>query len=216
MNHVGWYVPSSHAELEHLAGLVPGLDPDVPRLHGALPGPYLRYYAHQDRMLAAQRGLADPRGHASGAGTRDARVVRRGDIPGRWQRPAPWYALAVVPVIDAWLHGSSEPFILGLPNRGRLPWLPDDVIVEGPATLRAGGRAEPLPAVELPDLPRGILAGHACYERLAATTLAAGPPDDDDLVRVLLANPMVRDLDQARGLAGAIAARMAESDPRWR
>jgi 6-phospho-beta-glucosidase len=216
MNHVGWYVPSSPAELEHVADLVPGLDPDVPRLHGALPGPYMRYYAHPDRMLAAQRGRPTRADTLRELASATLDMFSRGDIPARWQRPAPWYALAIVPVIDAWLRGSAEPLILGLPNRGRLPWLPDDVIVEGPATLRAGGGAEPLPAVELPELPRGILAGHASFERLAATTLAAGPPDDDDVLRVLLANPMVRDLDQARGLARAIAARMAEFDPHWR
>jgi alpha-galactosidase/6-phospho-beta-glucosidase family protein len=98
----------------------------------------------------------------------------RGEIPDSWKRPAPWYSLAVVPLIDAWLTGPGLTLILGLPNHGRLAWLPDDVIVEGPATMAIRGPAEPLPVAELPDLPRGILARHAAYERLAATTLSAG------------------------------------------
>lgn len=208
MNHVGWYVPGKPAELDQLEGLVSGVDADLPRLHGALPGPYLRYYTQPDRMLAAQRGRptrADQLRELAGS---LLETFGRGEIPASWQRPAPWYSLAVVPLVDAWLAGSGQPMILGLPNHGRIAWLPDDVIVEGPATVARRGPAEPMPVAELPDLPRGILARHASYERLAATTLAAGQPSADALVAILLANPMVTSLDQARGLAAAIAARM--------
>ncbi len=216
MNHVGWYVPTSPSELDRLVGLVPGIDHDLPRLHCALPGPYLRYYAHPDRMLAAQQGRPTRADQLREVASTTLDTFGRGEIPGTWQRPAPWYALAVVPVIGAWLHGSASPLILGLPNLGRVPWLADDVIVEGPATMTVLGRAAPLPVAALPDLPRGILARHASYERLAAITLAAGPPSDEDLVAILLANPMVTSLDQAIGLAAAIAARMEAYDPRWR
>jgi 6-phospho-beta-glucosidase len=209
MNHVGWYVPQSAAELDLLADLVPGIDPALPRLHGALPGPYLRYYAQPDGMLATQRGRPTRADQLRELASSTIAAFGRGEIPRTWQRPAPWYSVAVVPLIGAWLSGSAAPLILGLPNNGRLAWLPDDVIVEGPASIPARGRAEPMPVTELPDLPRGILAGHASYERLAATTLAAGPPSADDLIRILLANPMVVGLDQARGLAAAIATRMS-------
>jgi len=216
MNHVGWYVPASSADLGQLAGLVPGLDPDLPRLHGALPGPYMRYYAHPDRMLAAQRGRATRADELRELAGSTLAAFGRGEIPPAWQRPAPWYSLAVVPLIDAWLTGPGSTLILGLPNHGRLAWLPDDVIIEGPATMAIHGRAEPLPVAELPDLPRGILARHAAYERLASTCLAAGPPADDDMVRTLLANPMVSSLDQAKALAAAIVTRMSAFDPEWR
>jgi len=216
MNHVGWYVPESSDQLNGLAGLVAGLDPELPRLHGALPGPYLRYYAHPDWMLAAQQGRPTRADQLLELARSALDSFGRGELPVTWQRPAPWYSLAVVPLIDAWISGSGPPLIVGLPNRGRLAWLPDDVIVEGPAVATMPGVIEPEPVTTLPDLPRGILARHASYERLAATLLAAAPPTDDDLTRILLANPMVSSLDQARGLAGAIAARMSEFDPDWR
>ncbi|MGN6677302.1 MAG: hypothetical protein ACTHKL_05910 [Streptosporangiaceae bacterium] len=215
MNHVGWYVPASADELAELDGVVPAFDPGLPMLHGAMPGPYMRYYAHPDRMLAAQRGRptrADELRELAGS---TLAAFSSGEIPGTWRRQAPWYGLAVVPLIEAWLTGSESTLILGLPNRGSLGWLPDDVIVEGPATMSAG-RAEPLPFVDLPDLPRGILARHAAYARLAATTLAAGPPADHDMLRILLANPMVTSFDQAAALAAAIVTRMSAFDPRWR
>ncbi len=213
MNHVGWYVPDEPAELDKLEGLVSGIDQDLPRLHAALPGPYLRYYAHPDRMLAAQLGRPTRADQLRELARSTLETFSRGEIPAAWQRPAPWYSLAVVPLIDAWLTGSGQLMILGLPNLGRIAWLPDDVIVEGPATMARRGPAEPIPVPELPDLPRGILARHASYERLAATALAAGQPREDDLVRILLANPMVTSMDQARGLAAAIAARTAGQVP---
>jgi 6-phospho-beta-glucosidase len=216
MNHVGWYVPASAAELEQLDGLVPAFDPDLPRLHGALPGPYLRYYAHPDRMLTAQRGRPTRADQLRELADSTLATFGRGDIPPAWRRPAPWYSLAVVPLIDSWLTGPGSTLILGLPNRGRLGWLPDDVIVEGPANMPVRGPAEALPVAELPDLPRGILARHAAYERLAATTLAAGPPADEDMHKILLANPMVTSLDQARAVTGAIISRMSAYDPQWR
>jgi 6-phospho-beta-glucosidase len=216
MNHVGWYVPAAAAELSRLAGLADGIDPDLPLLYGALPGPYLRYYAHPDRMLQAQDGRPTRADQLRGIASSTLEAFGRRQLPDTWRRPAPWYSLAVVPVMDAWLNGSGPPLIVGLPNRRRLAWLPDDVIVEGPATVGGPGMIEPEPVAVLPDLPRGILAGHAAFERLAATTLAAGPPNDQDLLRILLANPMVSSLDQARGLATAIAARMSDFDPDWR
>jgi 6-phospho-beta-glucosidase len=216
MNHVGWYAPESGAELDRLAGLAPVLDPDLARLHGALPGPYLRYYAHPDRMLAAQQGRPTRADQLRKLASSALDTFGRGELPAAWQRPAPWYSLAVVPLVDAWLAGSGPPLIVGLPNRGRLAWLPDDVIVEGPAVATRPGVLEPEPVASLPDLPRGILARHASFERLAATVLAAGPPTDGDLTRILLANPMVSSLDQARGLGAAIVARMSVFDPDWR
>ena len=216
MNHVGWYVPESGAELDQLAGLVAGLDPDLGRLQGAVPGPYLRYYAHPDRMLAAQQGRPTRADQLRELARSALETFGRGELPVVWDRPAPWYSLAVVPVVDAWLSGASPPLIVGLPNEGRLAWLPDDVIIEGPAVATRPGVIEPAPVALVPDLPRGILARHASYERLAATVLAGGPPTDDDLTRILLANPMVNSLDQARGLAAAIAARMSALDPDWR
>ena len=207
MNHAGWFVPRSAADLAVLAGLVAGLDEELPLLHGALPCSYLRYYACPDRMLAAQQGRPTRADELRGLAESSLAAFGRGEIPASWSRPAPWYALAVVPLVSAWLTGADRPLILGLPNAGRVPWLPDDVIVEGPAAVTSPGQIRPLPVADLPDLPRGILAGHASFERLTAVTLAAGPPHQAELVRMLLANPLVTSLDQARGLAAAIAAR---------
>jgi 6-phospho-beta-glucosidase len=203
MNHVGWYVPAAAAELGLLGGLADGLDPGLPALHEDLPVPYLRYYAQPDRMLAAQRDRPTRAEELLRMQGETMDSYRQGTVPQTWQRKAPWYSLAVVPLADAWLNGSDQVLIVGLPNAGRVPWLPSDVIVEGPARARVPGGLEPEPVVALPDLPRGLLARHASYERLAVRALA-GEPTATGLTRALLANPMVSSLDQASALATAI------------
>src|SRR5260221_3229464 len=141
MNHVGWYVPESGAELERLAGLVAGLDPDLARLHGALPGPYLRYYAHPDRMLAAQQGRPTRADQLRELARSALEKFGRGELPAAWQRPAPWYSLAVVPLIDAWTGGPGPPPHPGLPHPRRVALLRPDAVVEGAA---AGQRPRPV------------------------------------------------------------------------
>ncbi|MGD0686964.1 MAG: hypothetical protein ABSA03_17845 [Streptosporangiaceae bacterium] len=205
LNHVGWYVPEAPGELDLLHGLVDGLDPALPALYEAVPGPYLRYYAHPDRMLAAQRGRPTRAQELLRIQRETADFYVRGAVPPAWERTAPWYSLAVVPLLDAWLNGSERVLIVGLPNGSRVPWLPGDVIVEGPALAVAAGSIEPLAVAGLPDLPRGLLARHAAYERLAAAALA-GQPSVAGLTRALLANPMVASFDQASALAAAILA----------
>lgn len=202
MNHVGWYVPAG-GELERLDGLVSGLDPSVPWLHQALPTAYMRYYAQPDRMLAAQQGRATRADELLSLRSETLSTYQQGKLPESWERAAPWYTLAVVPLLDAWVNGSGQTLIVGLPNAGRLAWLPPDVIVEGPARAEHPGRIEPQAVTDLPDLPRGLLARHAAFERLTARALA-GNPSAADLTRALLANPMVGSLDQARGLMEAI------------
>ena len=210
MNHVGWYVPADSGELGRLRDLTDGLDPELATLHEAIPGPYLRYYAHPDRLLAAQREAPTRADQLLAIQQDTMNSYRQGALPASWQRKAPWYDLAVVPLIDAWLNGSDRTLIAGLPNAGRVPWLASDVIIEGPVLAPAPGRLEPQPVIGLPDLPRGLLARHAAYEQLAVRALA-GQPSAAGLTRALLANPMVASLDQARGLAAAITRQLADS-----
>ncbi len=209
MNHVGWYVPTDLGELDRLSDLADGLDPEMATLHAAMPGPYLRYYTHPDRLLAAQLGTPTRAEQLLAIQQETMNSYRQGALPATWQRKAPWYGVAVVPLIDAWLNGTDRTLIIGLPNSGRVPWLAPDVIIEGPVLAQVPGRIEAQPVIALPDLPRGLLAQHAAYERLAVQALA-GQPTTAGLTRALLANPMVASLDQARALAAAIERRMPD------
>ena len=191
MNHVGWYVPASPAELDHSPAWCLAWTRTCRGCTARCPAPTCA-------ITRTPTGCSRPSGAGRPARTRCASWPAR-----RWRRSggrAPQRLAAAGAVVRARGRAAdrrlaarlspaahprtAEPGQAPLAARRRHRRGPRDAAI-------AAGRAEPLPVVELPDLPRGILARHACYERLAATTLAAGAAGDDDLVRVLLANPMV-------------------------
>lgn len=208
MNHLGWYVPESPDQLAGLADLATGMGPEEVRLHQALPAPYVRYYVHPDRILESQRGK-ETRAQALQrieaellAGYRDRPAA---DLP---RRGAVWYRLAVLPLVDAWLHGSDDPVLAGAPNGGRLPGIPDSVVLELPHRAARPGELVPLDTIAPTGIPASLLQQHGAYEAL---TVAALRPeaDADARLRALVANPMVRSFDQARALLGRIEQSMS-------
>jgi 6-phospho-beta-glucosidase len=207
MNHLGWYVPESPDQLEELADLATGLGAEEVRIQQALPAPYVRYYVHPDRILESQRGR-ETRAQTLQrleaellSGYRDRPAA---DLP---RRGAVWYRLAVLPLVDAWLHGSDDPVLAGAPNDGRLPGIPDPVVLELPHVAARPGEFVPLDPILPTGIPASLLYQHGIYEAL---TVAAFRPDADPdaRLRALAANPMVRSFDQARALLGRIEQSM--------
>jgi len=64
-------------------------------------------------MLAAQQGRPTRADQLREQATSALETFGRGELPAAWQRPAPWYSLAVVPLVDAWINGSRLPLIVG-------------------------------------------------------------------------------------------------------
>ncbi len=202
-NHCGWYVPESADELDMLAGLATGMDPSIVRLHEAVPAPYVRYYVAPDRQLAAQRGRAT---RAEQLRALDADLLSRyAAQPGvtTVRRGAVWYRAAVLPLVDALLNGSDDTLVLGVPNAGRVPGLPETAVVEVPHVSTGAGRLTALPPATLPTLPTLLLAAIGVYETLTVDALVPGAPPEARL-RALLANPLVRDADRAAAILAAI------------
>ena len=75
---------------------------------GAIAAPYVRYYRHPDQMLAAQLGTAVRAETLQGLEEEllTAYADGRGGIA---RRGAVWYGLAVVPLLEAWWHGATDP-----------------------------------------------------------------------------------------------------------
>jgi 6-phospho-beta-glucosidase len=204
-NHLGWWVPASDAELEATLDLALGQEAAAIRAQGALGAPYVRYHVHPERILAAQQSAAESRGEQ--LGRLQAQLLagyQRGDtdLP---RRGAVWYGTAVLPLVDAWIHGSEELLTVGLRNDGRLPGLPEAVVTEGPVRIRRPGRLEALPMPDVPALPAAMLAAQAAYELLTVAATRAGAPREAR-VRALMANPLVASWDQAVALLDVIEA----------
>ncbi len=205
MNHIGWWVPHDDRELDATADLVTGQELAAIRAQRAIGAPYARYYVHHDRILAAQQEAGETR--AQQLLRLEAELLagyssRASDLP---RRGAVWYATAVLPLVDAWFHGSSRVMTLGLRNEGRIPGLPDEVVTEGPVQIAAPGEVESIEVTALPPLPAALLAEHAAYEALAMRACLPGATRDDRIA-ALMANPMVPSYDVADGLLADIEA----------
>jgi len=214
MNHAGFWVSPDRGTLLAAASATSGVDPEDIAALDALPMPYLRFYLHPDRQLAAQ--LASTESRAQVLKRLEAEMLGQYaggvDPAAQSRRGALWYGVSVVPLLDAVLHGSDETFILGLPNADDVPWAPPGAIVEIPTRVAAGGTFCREHAANLPAPAAGLLARHAIYESLAAEALA-GATDPralatrrDALVRALAANPMVPTIEVAGRLVDAIRA----------
>jgi 6-phospho-beta-glucosidase len=214
MNHCGWVTSLRHDGADLLPPLlarpegVPGLgiEPRLVAELGAVPGPYLRYYYHPDRMLAAQQGkptraeaLLALEAELLASYTRQS--MEQPSVLGR--RGAVWYDLAVVPTIEALLGDPPRRLIANVRNGGQLPYLPPETVVE--LTAEVGrDRARPLPPPALPPDARGLLAANAAYECLAVQGIVER--SEPLLRRALLANPMVGSYDRAAAVLDAIRA----------
>lgn len=199
MNHLGWWTPRDEAELESTLDLATGQDPDVVRAQGAVGAAYVRYYVQPDPILAKQRAAAETRAEQLQRLERellDGYSRQAADLP---RRGAVWYSRAVLPLVDGWFSGSDEILVLGMRNDGRIPGLPDEVVVEGPVRLPGPGVIEAVEVPALPALPAAIVAAHAAYEALAVAAARSGATRTDRL-RAMLANPMVGGYDMADAL----------------
>jgi 6-phospho-beta-glucosidase len=212
LNHAGFW---TDPDLDVVLAALPagrGVDADDVTRLAALPSPYLRFYLHPEAQLAAQ--LASPESRAQelkrleremlgqyAGGVEPAEHTRRGAL---------WYRVSIVPLIDAVVHGGDDPMVLGLPNRGAVPWAPADAIVELPTDIESGGRARRHPAVDLPAAAAGLLARHAAFETATARALAGARSREDvaarraALVDALATNPMVPSTEHAERLVDAI------------
>jgi len=208
MNHFGWLtslrsggrdlLPRALVKADSLADSL-GVDPRIVRWLNALPNPYLRYVYHPERQLAAQRAKGVTR--AEELLSLESEALRVYADPGgdpremAHRRHAAWYAVCVVPVIAAVLDDAPITMPIGVLNRGHLPYLPDDVMIE--VTSEVGrGRPRPSAADELPLDTQALLFGNAVYERLAVNAILGG--DADARVRALAQNPLVPSVEVAR------------------
>jgi 6-phospho-beta-glucosidase len=189
------------------------------RRHGTVPSYYLRYYYLHDEVLAEQ---------ASGPTRADQVAAIERELLARYADPAldrkpalleqrggAYYSEAAVALIaDLLGPGSSGGtrdasrtsstgssggrHVVNVRNRGTLPFLPDDAVIEVPARVDSG-RIEPEPVPAVDALERGLIAHVAAYEELALATARDG--GTDAVATALLAHPLVGQAAPADRLA---------------
>jgi 6-phospho-beta-glucosidase len=168
---------------------------------GVVPSYYLHYFYNHDAAVAAARG-----GPSRGAQVaeieqrlldmyRDPSVDTKPDLLG--QRGGAYYSEAAINLLASLTADRGDVQVVNLRNDGTLPFLPDDAVIEVPATIGAdGARAEPVAAVE--PLYRGLIAHTFAYEQLALEAAVHG--GRNRVFEALLAHPLVGQIELADGL----------------
>ncbi len=195
-----------------------GVSIDVLRLQEALPSYYVHYYYQHDAEVAL---LSQP-GHRSRAevvAELENSLLEEYRDPGLVTKPeklswrgGAYYSLAAVRLMASLHAGTGDVQVVDMRNDGAIPGLPDDAVVETRAIVDAHG-AHPLPQRALPPEMLGLVQHAKAYEHLAVRAARSG--SRDDVVRALLANPLVGQYPLAAELADALLAANRHHLPRF-
>ncbi|MGH3313242.1 MAG: 6-phospho-beta-glucosidase [Streptomyces sp.] len=229
LNHLTWELavrlggPDGPDQLprllaEHGAGIAEDLrlPRGLPARLGVVPSYYLRYYYTHDEVVEELR--TKPSRAAEVAAMERELLEMYGD-PALAEKPAllgkrggAFYSEAAVALAAALLGGTSGGATAGQPspvqvvnvfNDGTLPFLPDDAVIEVPATVGAAG-ALPLPAPAVGPLQAGLMAHVTAYENLALDAALRG--GRDRVFTALLAHPLVGQYGMAEALTDRLLA----------
>lgn len=105
------------------------------------------------------------------------------------------------------LGDTGDTQIVNALNNGTLPFLPDDAVIEVPATVGATGPA-PLPVRPLEPLYAGLISHVTAYEQLALEAALKG--GRDRVFTALLSHPLIGQSDYADRLTDELIAHNRE------
>ncbi|MCC6917884.1 MAG: glycoside hydrolase [Alphaproteobacteria bacterium] len=224
LNHGSWSVKHSYRGRDLIALLReiwaerhddPGIDTTAKRLlhiavtQGSVPSAYFQYYYFEREILEELK--AKPT-------TRSEDILA--EVPGYWahyreqlesgaprldprrSRGGIHELELAIDCMDAVYNDRNEMLPVNVRNDGSVAGLPDELVVETLGTCNARGIA----ALKMPAVPqggRGLVEALGEYQMLAAKAAWNGTAQDG--VRALVANPLVRSLDIAERLYGAMA-----------
>ena len=228
LNHLTWIRGVRVGGVDRLPELIEsaadeiGADIESPasliRLLGAIPSYYLRYFYFTDVVLAQQlSGSKRSRAEEVMAIERTLlEMYRDPDLAEKpkllEQRGGAYYSEAAAQLIASLHAGTGDQQVVDIRNRGALPDLPDDAVVEIPARIESdgahAGRLDPL-APELLGLVQQVKA----YERL--TVQAAIHGDRPTALKALIANPLVGRYNVATALLDALLEANRRHLPRF-
>ena len=218
INHLGWITGLRNAEqdfmdhaldkIDQLGSL--GVDSTYIRSTRAIPIPYVRYYLHPERILRLQEGKL-PRARQLQAleqallldyeqslerneGDPATKVARRGAV---------WYSAIVVPVLDALINDRSSTWIVNVANERNISWLSPETVIEVPSKIsRTGAHPCQVDSHKLAEDARTLLYAQAAYESLGVSAIVER--DRERALQALVAHPLVRSIDRAESVLGAV------------
>jgi 6-phospho-beta-glucosidase len=216
LNHLTWErnvwvngvdrLPGMFEKVDELAEEVE-LPPHLLELLGVVPSYYLRYYYSHDEVLHEQLGAPTRADEVQevermllakyadeSVDTKPEELSKRGGA---------FYSDAAVDLLASLTSDRGDVQVVNLRNSGILPFLPDDHVIEVPATVGANG-VTAVPVEPLADDIRGLVSAVAGYERLALEAAIHG--GRDRVLRAMQAHPLVLQYDRAEKLTDLLLA----------
>ncbi|OKK07812.1 6-phospho-beta-glucosidase [Streptomyces sp. CB03234] len=179
---------------------------------GVVPSYYLRYFYAHDEVV---RELGTRPSRAAEVAAMERELLAMYGDPALDEKPellakrgGAFYSEAAVDLAAALLGGSGPGVqVVNTYNRGTLPFLPDDAVIEVQATVDASG-ASPLAVPELDPLYAGLVGHVTAYEELALEAALRG--GRDRVFKALLAHPLTGQYAAAEGLTDRLIAHNRE------
>ncbi|MFI2633209.1 6-phospho-beta-glucosidase [Streptomyces collinus] len=179
---------------------------------GVVPSYYLRYYYAHDEVV---RELRTKPSRAAEVAAMEGELLALYADPALDEKPellgkrgGAFYSEAAVELAAALLGGGGTPYqAVNTYNRGTLPFLPDDAVIEVQAAVGAQG-ATPLPVHPVDPLYAGLMAGVTAYEHLALEAALHG--GRDRVFRALLSHPLIGQYAYAETLTDRLIAHNRE------
>lgn len=179
-----------------------GVNPELTVKMKLLPSLYLPYYHNRTHKVEEQLAAGRTRGEE--VLEIEKELFRQYADPAVCTKPELLskrgggdYAEMALGVIRAIAYNDDTFAVCNVPNRGVIPFLPDEAVVETACMVNAAGAA-PVTFRNFPDSVRGIVAAVKNYESM--TVEAAVEGNRDKALFALLAHPLILDYDLARPL----------------
>ncbi|MFJ8859773.1 6-phospho-beta-glucosidase [Streptomyces sp. NPDC102451] len=179
---------------------------------GVVPSYYLRYFYAHDEVV---RELGTKPSRAAEVAAMEKELLEMYGDPALDEKPAllgkrggAFYSEAAVDLASSLLGGGGSAVqVVNTYNKGTLPFLPDDAVIEVQARVDGTG-ATPLAVPALDPLFAGLIGHVTAYEDLALDAALRG--GRDRVFKALLANPLVGQFEYAEALTDKLIAHNRE------
>ncbi|MCX4880856.1 6-phospho-beta-glucosidase [Streptomyces sp. NBC_00847] len=179
---------------------------------GVVPSYYLRYFYAHDEVV---RELRTKPSRAAEVAEMERHLLKMYADPALDEKPAllaqrggAYYSEAAVDLAASLLGAGGSPYqVVNTYNKGTLPFLPDDAVIEVQAAVGTKGPL-PLAVPSVDPLYAGLMANVTAYEDLALEAALRG--GRDRVFRALLSHPLIGQYEYAEGLTDRLIAHNRE------
>ncbi|MDO4387129.1 MAG: 6-phospho-beta-glucosidase [Clostridia bacterium] len=187
--------PLTREEFDTFAERQERYDPEEMKTLGMFLTPYLRWYYNTQELLDKNMKAEKTRGEMVleiekeiFEALEDPNCVTKPEALKR--RGGGGYSEIAIGIIEAMVNNRDRWMVINVPNKGTIPFLPDDAVIETGCLVNAAG-IHPLKLSSIPESVWGLTCAVKNYEQLAVKAAVTG--DRRTAYLALMAHPLVRD-----------------------